>query len=159
MAFATKEVMDENKTLWETIVAIVTEHTLLGDIIVRIGTLNKDTHTEYGNAILRQKTSMPFQVGQFPIFVSELKATMESGVGTIAGLDPQLKMEYSDNGARSFKIAGVRSYGEIGEYLKIPSWRRQGRIPTNRVLRFTTTEPVKSHFLRLDATASTGQQI
>ena len=136
-----------------------------GDIIVgdsvdgRIGVLEKDVHTEYGDPIFRQKTSMPFQSDQFPLFASEIKVKMESGVGTIAGLDPQLKMEFSDNGARSFEVAGVRSYGEIGEYQAIPSWRRQGRIPRDRVLRFTTTEPVKSTLIRLDVTASQAQQM
>jgi hypothetical protein len=136
-----------------------------GDLIVadsvdgRIGTLNKDTHTEYGNAIFRQRTSMPFQINQLHMFVSEIKLTMESGVGTIEGLDPKIKMEYSDNGTRSFKIGGLRSYGLIGEYEKIPSWRRQGRVPRSRVLRFTTTEPIKSHLLRLDAFGEQSLQI
>lgn len=128
-----------------------------GDIIVadsedgRIGTLNKNTHTEYGNAIKRQKTSMPFQIEQRNLFVSELKLTMESGVGTIAGLDPQVGMEFSDNGARSFSTKYLRSYGKIGEYERVPSWRRQGRVQRHRVLRFTTTEPIKSTLIRLDA--------
>ena len=136
-----------------------------GDLIVadsidgRIGTLNKDTHTEYGNPIFRQRTSMPFQIDQLHMFVSEIKLTMESGVGTIEGLDPKIKMEFSDNGSRSFKIAGLRSYGLIGEYEKIPSWRRQGRVPRSRVLRFTTTEPIKSNLLRLDAFGEQSVQI
>lgn len=136
-----------------------------GDIIVgdsvdgRIGVLEKDVHTEYGDPIFRQKTSQPFQSDQFPLFASEIKAKMESGVGTIAGLDPQLKMEFSDTGARSFENAGLRSYGKIGDYQAIPSWRRQGRIPRDRVLRFTTTEPVKSTLLRLDVTVSQASQM
>ena len=136
-----------------------------GDLIAadsvdgRVGTFDKDTHTEYGNVIFRQKTSLPFQSDQFPLFAGEIKAKMESGVGTIAGLDPQLKMEFSDNGARSFQVAGLRSYGKIGDYDQIPSWRRQGRIPRDRVLRFTTTEPVKSTFLRLDATVEKAVQM
>ena len=136
-----------------------------GDIIVgdsvdgRIGVLEKGVHTEYGDTIFRQKTSMPFQSEQFPLFASEIKVKMESGVGTITGLDPQLKMEFSDNGARSFQDAGLRSYGIIGEYDRIPSWRRQGRIPRDRVLRFTTTEAVKSTLIRLDVTASKADQM
>ncbi|MGY8962545.1 MAG: packaged DNA stabilization protein [Rhodospirillales bacterium] len=128
-----------------------------GDLIVadsidgRIGTLNKDTHTEYSDPIFRQKTSMPFQIDQMHLFVSEMKLTMESGVGTIAGLDPQIGMEFSDDNARTFSTRYMRSYGKIGQYEKIPSWRRQGRVPRARVLRFTTTEPIRSHLLRLDA--------
>lgn len=133
---------------------------LVGDSVDgRIGILEKDIHTEYGNAIFRQKTSMPFQSDQFPLFVSELKLRMGAGVGTIAGLDPKIKMEYSDDQAGSFQIAGLRSYGKIGQRQRIPAWRRQGRIPRERVLRFTTTEPVVSTLLRLDVTASQSEQL
>lgn len=125
----------------------------------RIGVLNKDTHTEYGDPIKRSKTSLPFHLDLFPLFVSELKLTMESGVGTIDGLDPQIGMEFSDDYARTFSTKYLRSYGKIGEYNRLPAWRRQGRVPKNRVLRFTTTEPIKSTLIRLDATASSGQQI
>ena len=135
---------------------------LVGDSIDgRIGTLNKDTHTEYGEVIKRQKTSTPFNSDQFPIFVSELKLTMESGLGNITGdaTDPKILMEFSNDGARTFKPAGVRSYGKIGQYQKLPSWRRQGRIPRNRVLRFTTTEPIKSVIIRLDGEFSVSQTL
>lgn len=135
---------------------------LVGDSIDgRIGTLNKNTHTEYGEVIKRQKTSTPFNSDQFPIFVSELKLTMESGLGNITGetTDPKILMEYSNDGARTFFQAGVRSYGKIGQYEKLPSWRRQGRIPRNRVLRFTTTEPIKSVIIRLDGEFSVSDSL
>lgn len=125
----------------------------------RIGVLQKDLHTEYGNVMLRQKTSLPFDSDRFPMFVSELKLTMQSGVGTIDGLDPKMKLEYSDDHAQSFQVAGLRSYGKIGQYQALPSWRRQGRVPRDRVLRFTTTEAVKSDIIRLDATASLAAQM
>ena len=140
-----------------------------GDLIVadsidgRIGTLNKDTHTEYSNPIFRQKTSQPYQVEQLHMFVSKLNLTMESGVGVIDsaanGFDPQIGMEFSDDYARTFSTRYMRSYGKIGQYQQIPSWRRQGSPPRNRVLRFTTTEPVKSHMLRLDAEGETSLQL
>ncbi len=140
-----------------------------GDLITadsingRIGTLNKDTHTEYGEPIFRQKASMPFQVEQLHMFVSKLNLTMESGVGVIDstadGHDPQIGMEFSDDGARTWSTRYMRSYGKIGEYERIPSWRRQGQVPRNRVLRFTTTEGIKSHLLRLDAIGEQSLQL
>ncbi len=133
---------------------------LCGDSIDgRIGILEKDTHTEYGNKIRRQKTSSPFHGDGVPLFVSVLNLTMEAGVGTIDGLDPQILLEYSDDQAGIFKIAGKRSYGKIGERQRLPEWRRQGRVPRNRVLRFTTTEPVKSTIIRLDADGKSGAQV
>lgn len=126
----------------------------------RVGILDKDTFEEYAEPIKRQKTSMPFDLDRFPLFVSELKLTMESGVGTIAGLDPQVRLEISDDHARTWSTQWPRSYGVIGAYQSYPSWRRQGRVPRDRVVRFTTTEPVKSVVIRLDALASmSGQQL
>ena len=133
---------------------------LVGDSIDgRIGVLNKDTHTEYSNSIFRQKASKPYDNDRFPIFVSELKLTMQAGVGLIDGLPPKIKMEFSNDQGHTFGNGYLRSYGKIGKYEALPSWRRQGRVPRDRVLRFTTTEPVKSTLLRLDATFSVSPQM
>jgi len=117
----------------------------------RIGSLQKEVYTEYGEPIFRQKTSKPFTAEQKVAFAGEVKLTMESGTGLINGLDPQIRMDFSDDGARTWSNDFWRSYGKIGEYHSYPCWRRLGRIPHNRVLRFTTTEPVKSTVIRLDA--------
>ncbi len=140
-----------------------------GDLIVtdsidgRVGTLNKNTHTEYGNPIFRQKASSPFESDYQAMFVSKLMLTMESGIGVIDsaadGHEPLIGMESSDDGGRTWSTRYLRSYGKIGQYQQIPTWRRQGRIPRNRVLRFTTTEPIKSHLLRLDAMGDQSPQL
>lgn len=140
-----------------------------GDLIAgdsidgRIGTLNKDTHTEYAAPIFRQKTSSPYNIEQMHLFVSALILTMESGQGVIDstadGFDPKIKMEFSDDGARTFSNPALRSYGKIGQYNKVPSWRRQGFTPRNRVVRFTTTEPIRSNLIRLDAFGGQSAQI
>ena len=125
----------------------------------RIGVLDKDTYTEYGERIYRKKTSMPFAADNLPIFAGELQLTMESGTGLISGLDPQIQLRHSDDGARTWSNGLWRSYGKIGRYQQLPTWRRRGRIPRNRVLEFVTSEPVKSNLIRLDATAEGGVQI
>jgi hypothetical protein len=125
----------------------------------RIGVFDKDTFTEYGDPIFRQKVSMPFSNDQLPLFAGEIKLTMETGVGLISGLDPKIQMDFSDDGGRLFSNGFWRSYGKIGEYQSLPSWRRQGRIPRNRVLRFKTSAPVKSVIIRLDVNADQGAQL
>ena len=125
----------------------------------RIGVMKKDVFQEYGSPIFRQKTTMAFDSDRFPIFVNELKLTMETGVGTIAGLDPKIRMDFSDDHGRTFSNGYLRSYGLIGDYQSFPSWRRQGRVPRDRVVRFTTTEPVKSVVIRLDASIEQGVQM
>lgn len=125
----------------------------------RIGQLDKDTHTEYGEVIFRQKASRPFTNDQTPAFIDELKLTMESGVGNIGEDAPQIRMDFSDDGAQTFSNEFWRTYGKIGRRERLPSWRRQGRVPRNRVVRFTTTENVKSNVLRLDAEGEQAVQI
>jgi len=117
----------------------------------RIGKMDKNTHTEYGDVIYREKTSQPFTDQGDPLFIPSIRLTMESGVGTIAGLDPQIRMDYSDDGGRTWSNAALRSYGKIGEYRTYPTWRRQGRVPVSRVLRFRTSEAVKSVIIKLEA--------
>ncbi len=133
---------------------------LVGDSIDgRIGEMSKTVHDEYSAPIYRRKASMPFISDNLPVFAGELQLTMESGVGTIAGLDPQVQMRFSDNGARTWSNGFWRSYGKIGNYDRLPTWRRQGRIPRHRVLEFVTSAAVKSNVLRLDASAEQGSQI
>jgi hypothetical protein len=138
--------------------------TAYGKIIVadsvdgRLGLMEKDVHTEYGNVIKRQRASMPYDADRFPTVLSKMVLTMESGVGT-ASLDPQIVMDYSDNGGRSWANPQMRSYGKIGRYETLPTWRRMGQVPRDRVLRFTTTEAVRSNLLRLDVEISPNQRV
>jgi len=125
-----------------------------------IGFLDKDNYTEYGDVMIQERTSQPFSVTGLPIFAGELQLTMESGVGltTGQGSDPQIRMDYSDDGGRNFSSEFWRSYGKIGEYTSVPTWRRQGRIPKNRILRFKTSEPVKSVIIKLEADIEAGSE-
>jgi len=125
-----------------------------------IGFIDKDNYTEYGDVMVQERTSQPFSVTGLPIFAGELQLTMESGVGltTGQGSDPQIRMDYSDDGGRNFSSEFWRSYGKIGEYTSVPTWRRQGRIPKNRVIRFKTSEPVKSVIIKLEADIEVGSE-
>lgn len=125
-----------------------------------IGFIDKSNFTEYGDVMVQERASQPFQAGGLPIFAGEIQLTMESGVGlTIGqGSDPQIRMDFSDNGGRTFSSEFSRSYGKIGEYTSLPTWRRQGRIPRHRILRFKTSEPVKSVIIKLEADVEAGTQ-
>jgi hypothetical protein len=41
--------------------------------------------------------------------------------------------------------------GKIGEYRIRPTWRKQGRIPYQRVYRFKVSDPVNAQFFKLVA--------
>jgi hypothetical protein len=150
--------VDDDKWRVTSIVSAYGELVVGDSIDGRIGVLDKAVYTEYGNPIYRSKTSRPFDSDRFPLFVSELKLTMESGTGSTS-LDPQILMRYSDDGGRTYSNGFPRSYGKVGQYQKLPSWRRQGLVQRDRVLRFTTTEAAKSTILRLDATGTPGAQM
>ena len=121
-----------------------------------IGILDKDTYTEYGNAIFRQVASMPFSNQGEVLFVSELQLTMEAGVGLITGQGsaPVIRHDWSDDGGRTFGNEIARSFGQVGKYNTLPTWRRLGRISQQRVLRFTATDPVKTNILKLEGEAT-----
>lgn len=127
---------------------------LVGDTQTsKVGALDKNTFTEFGDVMVRQRTSAPFSTSGVAAFVSNLMLTMEGGTGLTSGQgsNPQMRMAFSDDGGKTFSSEFSRSYGRIGEFDIIPSWRRLGRVPANRVLRFRTSEPVKSVIIRLEA--------
>jgi hypothetical protein len=131
---------------------------LCGDSVDgRIGYLD-DVFTEYGATIYRERTTQPFILDGNSVYWPEIELGIESGVGltTGQGSDPKIRMSYSDNGSRTFTPEKSRSFGKIGEYNKRAIWRRNGRVPSNRVLRFTETDPVLCNLTRLDGVIEQG---
>lgn len=129
---------------------------LVGDQIDgRIGELDLETYDEYGDVLFWSKSSQPFANQGKRMFFGEIELTMEQGVGltTGQGSDPIVRMDYSDNGGRSFKAETQRKYGKIGAYDQRCIWRRQGDFPVSRVLRFSGSDPVKRNILKLEANA------
>jgi hypothetical protein len=134
---------------------------LVGDQIDgRIGELDLETFDEYGNVLFWSKSSSPFSNQGQRLFAGEIELTIESGVGltTGQGSDPVVRMDFSDNGARSFSSEFSRKYGKIGEFEQRTIWRRQGDFPVSRVLRFSGSDPVKRNIIKLEANAESGTQ-
>ena len=131
---------------------------LCGDSVDgRIGEM-AEVYTEYGDTIHQERTTQPFIINGNSQYWPEIELMIESGVGltTGQGSDPQIRMSFSDDGSRTFSAEQTRTFGKIGEYKKRPVWRRNGRVPFNRVLRFVTTDPVKCNLLRLDGVIEGG---
>lgn len=71
---------------------------------------------------------------------------METGVGLdggVQGSNPTATLFYSDDGGTSWRSAGSRSIGAIGERKKRPVWRRLGSA-RDRVYKVRITDPVKT---------------
>lgn len=132
---------------------------LCGDSLSgKIGDLG-EVFTEYGATIYRERTSKPFILEGKSLYWPEIELTMESGSGlaTGQGSDPKIRMSFSDDGGRTFSPEQSRSFGKSGEYKKRAIWRRNGRVPSHRILRFTLTDPVRSNLLKLDGIVEQGR--
>ena len=79
-----------------------------------------------------------------------VKADMQTGVGitTGQGSDPQVMMQYSDDGGKTWSFELWGTIGQIGQYFTILDWRRLGRSK-QRIFRFKITDPVQRAFLGL----------
>ena len=130
---------------------------LCGDIIDgRIGELDPDVYTEYGNTISRTIATQPFQNTMLPAFFPSLELTVESGVGNAAVEDPQIVLERSLDG-KTWTGAIARGLGKVGEYNRRAIWRRNGRAARFEVFRFTLTDAVKPVIIQLTANVIGGE--
>ena len=124
---------------------------LCGDIVDgRVGELDAEVYTEYGNAITRTIATQPFQNNMQSVFFPSLELTVESGVGNADVEDPQIVMERSKDG-KTWTGAIARGLGKIGEYNRRAIWRRNGRAGRFEVFRFTLTDAVKPVIIQLTA--------
>ena len=150
--------VDDNSWRVNSIVKAYGEF-LCGDAIDgRIGILDKTKYTDYDDVMFRQMSTAPFSQNGSTLFAGEFEATFESGVGLTSGQgsDPIVRMDYSDDGARTFGSEFGRSIGKIGKYEQQSIWKRQGSFPVSRTIRLTITDPVKANLIRLAATPELG---
>lgn len=134
---------------------------LCGDSVDgRIGELDTNLFSEYTEEIFCQVATSPFSQNGTDIFAGEFAATFESGVGLNSGdnENPAVRMDFSDDGGKTFSFETSRAMGKLGEYGHETIWRRQGRFPNARVIRLTCTASVKRNLVRLSATPETGSQ-
>ena len=117
----------------------------------RIGSLSTEVYTEYGNNIVRRIATQPFQNNMESFTVPSLELTMEAGVGNEAVVDPQIMMDRSTDGGKTFVDQRIRSIGKIGEYNKRTIWRRNGRAARFEIFRFTLSDAVKPVIIQLTA--------
>jgi hypothetical protein len=110
--------------------------------------LDDTNFTDNLNPIMRLRAAPFVSAGGNRVFCKALQIDMESGVGLDAGLqgsDPQVMMDYSDDGGHTFvsqiwtTIGG--KIGGIGQYNTRVIWRRLGSF-RSRVFRIKITDPV-----------------
>jgi len=111
--------------------------------------LDFDTYQDNGDVIQRQRDTAKIDgksIG-FPgkeLFMERLEIVVETGVGLITGQgsDPQIMMQYSDDGGRTWSSERWKSFGVLGDYLVVLEWFDLGSF-FNRMFRFKVSDSVK----------------
>lgn len=117
----------------------------------RVGSLDPDVYTEYGNNIRRVVATQPFQNNMQSFLCPMIELTTEAGVGNTAVENPVMAMDISTDGGKTFRDERIRELGAIGEYNRRAIWRRNGRAPRFMVMRFILSDAVKPVIIQLTA--------
>lgn len=86
-----------------------------------------------------------------------LELVFEQGVGIPQGQgsDPQVMLDWSDDGGRSWSAQRFRSMGKIGEYRRRTVWNQLGQA-RDRVYRYQVSDPVRRTLILATTEAATG---
>lgn len=122
----------------------------------RVGILDEDLYTEYGDNIRRTLDTMPFANNDKSASISRLELTVQSGVGNSDVEDPVVRMSRSGNGGKTFTSELSRRMGKAGDFGQRLIWRRLGRVSKFEMFRFELTDAVKPAFIQLTAAARGG---
>jgi hypothetical protein len=120
--------------------------------------LDLDTYLEWdGNPIVRFRQSPVYWNELKTLFYTEFQIDIETGVGLTSGQgeDPQVMLQYSDDGGATWSSERWVSAGKVGKYKTRCRWLRLGRS-RERVFRIWYSEPTKFIMLSGDATVSKG---
>lgn len=132
-----------------------------GPYVLRLGS---DVLSEYDPD---QGTIPLVSIRQSPVYWRDLKLMfhssfildMETGVGLLTGQgsDPQVALQFSDDGGHSWSNELWKPLGKQGKYKTRVEWRRLGRS-RERVYRVTVSDPVKRIIMHADVKAIEGMK-
>lgn len=120
--------------------------------------INPNVYTDNGTAIKRQIRSRHIRQDGNLFTVDELTVEMETGVGLQAGQgsDPQVMIQYSHDGGRTYGIERWFGLGKVGQYLIRLVSRRWGQC-RDGVYQITMTDPVKFVITKAEAVLRPGR--
>jgi Phage stabilisation protein len=119
---------------------------LVGNSVTnQVGLVNKNTHTEWGFPIVTTLVSPSiYNKGQM-FAMPRFELDMDTGVGltTGQGSDPQIMLDFSDDGGRNFTSPQLwNSMGAIGAYNTRLQWNGLGSA-YERYIRVSITDPIR----------------
>lgn len=123
----------------------------------RIGELDLDTFEEWGEVMQGQATGPSVYADRQRTFHRRFELDIDAGHGLTSGQgsDPQVWLDYSDDGGHTWSARKpFFSIGKIGAYLQRLRWLRLGQA-RQRIYRLTVSAPVKRSIVaaHLDAAA------
>jgi hypothetical protein len=111
--------------------------------------LNMEIYTDNGNAIRRQRAAQCINKERLNIIHHLLEIDFETGAGLdgdVQGSDPQVILDWSDDGGHTWSNQHWKSLGKIGTFLTRVRWLQLG-MSRNRVYRITVSDPIKTVIL------------
>lgn len=111
----------------------------------KIYELSHSTYDDDGAAVQRIRSSPHVTAGLDRVFYQRFQLDIMAGVGMDGsgqGSDPQVILQFSDDGGYTWSNEKWASFGAIGARLTRAIWRRLG-MSRDRVFRVTITDPVK----------------
>lgn len=114
--------------------------------------LDSSVYTDAGSVIRRMRAAPHLSEGGKNIIYHEFRLDMETGVGLDGsgqGSDPQIILQWSDDGGHTWSNEKWRSIGKIGKRNTKVIWRNLG-MSTDRVYRVIMTDPVKANLMGAD---------
>lgn len=123
----------------------------------RLYIVDPEAYTEDGDAILRSATGMTMQQSGLRIFNQQLTLDVETGVGLTAGQgsDPQIWLQQSDDGGRTWSSEKWADLGATGTYRTRVQFSRLG-TSRQRVYRWGMSDPVRTTLMAMDLNATPG---
>jgi hypothetical protein len=126
----------------------------------RLYELDLDYYLDDTTVIPRIRQGAPIINDRNWLYHHSFELVFEAGVGldagTSPGADPQLMLEWSDDGGQSWSESRWLSAGKIGARAQRAVWRRLGRS-RERVYRVTQSDPVKTAWLSAWVEAAGGR--
>lgn len=107
--------------------------------------LSRSVYSDNGKEIVRQRVTPHVSSGMMRVFYTSLQLDLETGTGLDGigqGIDPQVMMQFSDDGGHTWSNERWCSIGKIGQTKKRAMWRRLGSS-RDRVFKITISDPVK----------------
>jgi hypothetical protein len=120
--------------------------------------LDLDTYTDVGGAyIVAKRACQAIHSGKNRMFHHVLELDMETGVGLVTGhgSDPQVCLDWSNDGGHTWSNEHWTTMGAIGTYTTRARWSKLGSA-RQRVYRVTIDDPVKRVIIGAYLDASQG---